>query len=159
MVDLPTELRRRFPWDCDQAVDAWWMALTDSDRQRVLEMWDERYEVRFFAPQANEAGRADRWDQVPGAIGGRFVPREDDGQADWLPGYLEYMLQHPELYMVEEERRAGGTFTCSQHPAARACLQAGEVSADFQCPVTDPLCPMVKLRGAWLTKVKQSTSA
>src|SRR5262249_1291287 len=100
---LPAGLRDAIPASGLAPADRWWSSLDPADRDRIAGLWDERLEVHFFTPQADETGTQDDWDQLPRVAGGRFVPSEDDmGRAEWGPGYFEHLLQHPELLLAYE---------------------------------------------------------
>jgi hypothetical protein len=151
MNELPPDLLAALPEGAGTVAERWWASLSQEDRRRVAGLWDERLEVRFFAPQADAAGCVDGWDQVPAVRGGRFVPSDDDGRGEWGPGYFEHLLQHPELVLAYEPPRR--TFhICTQHAAARACVAEGVVPVGFVCPVGSASCPMRPLRGARLTR-------
>lgn len=151
MDPLPPDLLAVLPDGAAPVAERWWAALPEADRRCVAGLWDERLEVCFFAPQADDAGHADGWEQVPAVEGGRFVPSDDDGRGEWSPGYFEHLLQHPELVLAYEPARRV-FHICTEHSAARACLAAGRVPADFACPVGAAACPMLPLRGATLRK-------
>ena len=142
------------PTSARPVAERWWASLSDADRRRVAGLWDERLEVRFFAPQPDPAGRLDAWDGVPAVRGGRFVPHDDDGRGEWSPGYFEHLLQHPELVLAYEPPLL--TFgICTQHAEARACVAAGVVPTDFACPLAEADCPLLSLRGATLTAARR----
>jgi hypothetical protein len=137
------------PSGAGPVVERWWASLSEVDRQRMVGLWDERLEVRFFSPQADSEGHADSWEQVPTVRGGRFVPSDDDGQAEWSLGYFEHLLQHPELVLgYEAPNRI--FYICTQHPTAQECRRMGRVPVDFVCSLSEASCPLVALRGALL---------
>lgn len=151
MDQFPPDLLAVLPDGAGPVAGQWWASLSDADRVRVAGLWDERLEVSFFSPQADAAGCVDGWEQVPEVAGGRFVPSDDDGRGEWSPGYFEHLLQHPELVLGY----AAPTRTfhiCTQHAAARECVEAGRVPSEFVCPVAATTCPLLPLRGARLTK-------
>lgn len=153
MDELPADLLQATPPDAVSVAQEWWNTLDEESRRRVAGLWDERLEVQFFTPQSDDTGCMDTWDQVPAVSGGRFVPTDDArGFGEWGPGYFEYLLQHPELVLAYEPARRTFHFGCTQHPAARACLVAGHVPADFQCPLGSRSCPLEPLRGSHLIK-------
>jgi hypothetical protein len=151
MHPFPPDLLTSLPEGSAQVAEQWWASLSDADRQRIAGLWDERLEVRFFVPQADISGHVDEWDQVLSVQGGRFVSSDDDGKAEWFPGYFEHLLQHPELVLAYEPPRRV-FYICTQHTAARACTQAGAVPVGFVCPLGDVSCPLLPLRGASLNK-------
>ena len=151
MEEVPADLLMALPEAGVPVVQQWWLSLTDADRRRIAGLWDERLEICFFAPQADVSGRIDEWEQIPAVRGGRFVPGDDDGRAEWQPGYFEHLLQHPELVLAYEPVRRTFHIGCTRHRAARACLAAGEVPPDFACPAGAVQCPLVQLRGARLS--------
>jgi hypothetical protein len=152
MDDFPADLLAVLPPGSSDVARQWWAALPVEDRNRVAQLWDERVEVQFFTPQENESGAVDDWEQVPTVCGGRFVPSDNDGRAEWQPGYFEHLLQHPELVMAYESERRVFYLGCTQHPAARKCLADGNVPANFTCPLRDTNCPLLPLRGATLIR-------
>lgn len=152
MDQLPPDLLAALPAGADPVAQAWWGSLSDADQSRLAELWDERLEVKFFAPQADEDGSTDEWEEVPTVRGGRFVPHDDDGRDEWGPGYFEHLLQHPELVLAYEPRARTFHIGCTLHSAARACLKNGEIPAGFACPVGQARCPLEALRGARLTR-------
>ncbi|MGL6075704.1 MAG: hypothetical protein ACRC8S_16230 [Fimbriiglobus sp.] len=147
MDQVPQDLLAVLPPGAEPVAERWWTSLTEADRQRIAGLWDERLEVRFFAPQPDAECEVDRWEQVPVVRGGRFVPPDDDGRAEWSPGYFEHLLQHPEL-LLAYEAPFRVFYICTQHPAAKECLKAGRVPVDFVCPLADAGCPLLALRGA-----------
>jgi hypothetical protein len=152
MEELPADLLAALPEAGLPIAQQWWASLAEADRRRIIGLWDERLEVRFFSPQPDEAGCVDEWEQVPTVQGGRFVPSEDDGRGEWSSGYFEHLLQHPELSLAYESPNRI-FHICTQHAAARACLAAGHVPQDFACPVAAASCPLLPLRGArWVRK-------
>jgi hypothetical protein len=146
--DLPADLLAVLPPGSSDVARQWWNTLSDDDRTRVATLWDERVEVRFFTPQEDDSGEVDEWEQVPQVCGGRFMPSDDAGRAEWEPGYFEHLLQHPELVMAYEPAIRTFHIGCTQHPAARECLADGQVPSGFVCPVAPGQCPMEPLRGA-----------
>jgi hypothetical protein len=153
MKQLPHDLMAALPDGAGPVAAQWWASLSAADRERIAGLWDERLEVSFFAPQADETGCVDGWEQVPAVAGGRFVPSDDDGRREWTPGYFEHLLQHPELMLAYEPPTRTFHIVCTQHAAARACLAAGAVPTDFACPVGAASCPLVPLRGCLLAAV------
>lgn len=105
MNEFPEGLLAALPEAALPAARQWWASLVDADRSRIADLWDNRLEVSFFAPQADASGRVDEWDQVPAVEGGRFVPHDDRGLREWGPGYFEHLLQHPELVLAYSSRR------------------------------------------------------
>jgi hypothetical protein len=152
MDEFPPELLAALPEGSGAVAMQWWASLSDVDRLKITVLWDERLEVCFFAPQADNTGCVDTWDQVPKVRGGRFVPSDNDGRSEWESGYFEHLLQHPELVLAYEPPRRRFYIGCTQHAAARACLTAGSVPAQFVCPVGSEGCPLEPLRGSRLTK-------
>ena len=153
MDELPSDLLACLPEGTGPVAERWWNSLSAIDRRAIAGLWDARLEVRFFAPQSNEAGSVDEWDQVPAVTGGRFVPHDDDGRGEWAPGYFEHLLQHPELIMAYEPVRRTFHIGCTRHPEARACLAAKAVPITFSCPIGSVSCPLHKLRGSLLTNL------
>jgi hypothetical protein len=153
MEQLPPDLMAVLPDGAGPVVERWWAGLTDADRQRVAGLWDNRLEVCFFAPQPDAAGGMDLWEEVPAVQGGRFVPSDDDGREEWLPGYFEHLIQHPELVLAYEPPRRV-FYICTQHAEAQACVAAGVVPPDFVCPLAEEACPLMSLRGARLSATK-----
>ena len=152
-MDLPPELRALVPHESSPVIERWWDTLDEADRQTVARLWDERLEIYFFTPRADEAGQLDAWEQAPRVRGGRFVPHDDAwGLAEGGPEYFEYLLDHPELVLLWQPAIRVFHIGCTRHPAARACLTAGAVPVDFACPVESPACPLRPLRGARLAR-------
>jgi hypothetical protein len=154
VTQLPTDLLAALPDGSSRVATDWWAALSETDRQRLAELWDERLEVKFFSPQTDDAGYADKWDEVPAVRGGRFIPHDDDGRGEWGPGYFEHLLQHPELVLAYEPQVRTFHIGCTRHAAARACLANGEVPVGFVCPVAEAGCPLEVLRGSRLVHIK-----
>lgn len=153
MLDFPADLLAAIPAGSEPVARQWWASLSEDDRRQVAGLWDDRREVRFFLPQADDAGRLDAWEQVPRVEGSRFVPRDDAwGLAEWGLGYFEHLLEHPELVLLWEPAERTFHIGCTRHQPARACLESGEVPADFVCPVGFPACPLKPIRGARLTR-------
>jgi len=151
MDPLPPDLLALLPEGTAPVAEQWWASLSDTDRQRIAGLWDERLEVRFFEPQADTTGRVDDWEQVPAVQGGRFVSSDDNGRGEWSPGYFEHLLQHPELVLAYEAPRRV-FHICTQHPAARRCVETGTVPVGFVCPLDETACPLLPLRGAHLSR-------
>ncbi len=152
MVELPGDLLAAIPPASLDVARRWWATLSEADRLSIAGLWDQRREVHFFAPQPDEAGRLDGWDEVPAVRGGRFLPPDDAwGLAEWGPGYFEHLLQHPELVLLWEPAERTFHIGCTVHALARSCLASGGVPAGFACPADSPTCPLVPLRGARLT--------
>lgn len=152
MVELPADLLAAIPPASVAVAQRWWASLSADERRQVADLWDQRWEVQFFSPQSDETGCLDDWEQVPAVRGGRFIPPDDAwGLAEWGPGYFEHLLQHPELVLLWEPERRTFHIGCTRHAAARSCLGAGLVPAEFTCPVDSSACPLEPLRGARLT--------
>lgn len=154
MNELPADLLAALPEGTHAIAGRWWTLLPEADRRQIAGLWDERVEVRFFTPQADENGHEDQWEQVPVVQGGRFISADNDGRGEWLPGYFEHLLQHPELLLAYEPARRTFHIGCTRHAAARACFVAGTVPEGFVCPVGSTSCPLHVLRGSCLTRVK-----
>lgn len=153
MHEPPSGLFDAIPAEGRPIALAWWESLDDEERGRLSSLWDERLEVRFFAPQADDAGGVDPWERVPRVIGGKFVPHDDAwGLDEWGPGYFEHLLEHPELVIVWEPQMRTFHIGCTLHDAARACLESGGVPIDFRCPVGSTACPLLPLRGGRLAR-------
>jgi hypothetical protein len=151
-MELPTDLVAAIPRGSEPVARRWWASLSEADRRQLAGLWDARREVHFFSPQADEAGRLDEWEQVPEVEGGRFVPRDDAwGLSEWGPGYFEHLLEHPELVLLWEPAERTFHIGCTQHAAARSCLEFGRVPVQFDCPLDSPACPLLPIRGAHLT--------
>ncbi|MFO0952231.1 MAG: hypothetical protein U0835_13990 [Isosphaeraceae bacterium] len=152
MLELPTDLRAAIPEGSVPIAQQWWDSLAETDRRQVVDLWDQRREVHFFSPQADDSGKLDAWDETPAVEGGRFIPKDDAwGLAEWGPGYFEHLLQHPELVLLWEPVQRTFHIGCTRHAAARSCLESGNVPRTFVCPVEHPSCPLLSLRGACLT--------
>jgi hypothetical protein len=107
---------------------------------------------RNLQNDSRSAVRLDEWEQVPTVKGGRFVPPDDArGLAEWGPGYIEHLLQHPELVLLWEPAQRTFHIGCTRHAAARSCLESGGVPKGFACPVGSASCPLLPLKGARLT--------
>ena len=152
MDNLPPDLLASLPEGASPVAQQWWSSLSEADRTRIAGLWDNRLEVSFFTPQADEAGCIDTWDNVPAVRGGRFVPSDDDGRREWKPGYFEHLLQHPELVLAYEPEPRRFHIGCTLHAAARACIANGFVPSNFVCPVGSESCPLRPLRGLRLAK-------
>ena len=125
-VDLPTTT----------TATEWWVGLSENDRTELTALFDPRQEDCFFGADAAD-------DDPPTVRGGRFIPHDDAwGFSEWGEGWLEYVLEHPEVIEVWTVR----TFhICTRHPAARAAVAAGRIPADFACPFASADCPMRRL--------------
>jgi hypothetical protein len=152
MDNIPDGLQNVIPVTERGTVQEWWSTLSAIDRQRIATLWDERIEVNFFAPQTDDSGRLDDWNELPLVEGGRFIPHDDRGFREWGPGYFEHLLQNPELVIGYDPEQLVVYHICSHHSAAQTCVAMGVVPAQFSCPVSDPLCPLLRLRGARLSK-------
>jgi hypothetical protein len=149
MNTLPSDLRALLPDGGITAAENWWSTLAPADRQRIADLWDDRYEVQFFTPQCDDSGAVDEWEKVPAVTGGRFVPKDNESvRPEWGPGYFEHLLQHPELVLAYEPEARTFHIGCTLHFAARTCLESGRVPIGFQCPVRSLTCPLIPLRGA-----------
>ncbi|HEY8505756.1 MAG TPA: hypothetical protein VIL46_14320 [Gemmataceae bacterium] len=148
MVELPGGIVRAVPEDARPAVQRWWASLPEAERQEVASLWDERREVYFFAPQANDAGRADDWEQVPAVAGGRFVPHDDSVRMEeWLEDWQEYVSGHEELVLLPRVVVVFRTFhICRAEPAAREVVASGLLPAGFRCPAAAEDCPMRRVQ-------------
>lgn len=123
------------------AIKAWWDSLSAEARAEVSFVCDERQDGSFFGPIPD-----DQSGPVPGVVVGWFVPHDDAwGLEDWGPDFFEYMLGHPEQYPIWEPTSRTFHIGCTAHPAARACLAAGRIPADFRCPAGSPGCPIRRL--------------
>jgi hypothetical protein len=154
MVEFPDDLLAVLPSGSEDVTRSWWDSLSETDRARIATLWDERIEVQFFTPQEDESGTTDDWEQVPCVHGGRFVPTDDDGRAEWFFGFFEHLLEHPELMLAYELPTHRVIGVCTQHVAARKCLADGDVPVNFTCPLRDSHCPLLPLRGATLSARK-----
>src|ERR1041384_4647836 len=96
MDKLPANLLSALSPSDRETTENWWATLSDSERREIIGLWDARLETAFFRPQADESGQTDDWEQVPAVRGGRFVPHDDDGRDEWVPGHIEYLLLNPE---------------------------------------------------------------
>lgn len=144
MVELPSGIATAIPKDARPAVERWWASLAEAERHEAAGLWDERREVCFFAPQANDAGCANDWEQVPAVVGGRFVPHDDAVRmAEWQEDWQEYVLGHEEVVLLPRVAVVFRTFhICQAEPEARAVATSGLLPAGFQCPVGSGECPM-----------------
>jgi hypothetical protein len=149
MVELPLSIATAVPEDARPAVERWWSGLADAERREAAGLWDERREVCFFAPQPDDAGRMDDWEQVPAAVGGRFVPHDDSVRmAEWLEDWQEYLLGHEEVVLLPRVVVVFRTFhICQAEPAARAVAASGLLPVGFRCPVGAEECPMRRVQG------------
>ena len=59
MDPLPSELSASLPEGTAPVAAEWWASLSDAERQRIIGLWDERLDVRFFTPQADSDGKID----------------------------------------------------------------------------------------------------
>jgi hypothetical protein len=150
MVELPSGIATAIPKDARPAVERWWASLAEAERHEAAALWDERREVCFFAPQSNEAGRADDWDQVPAVVGGRFVPHDDAVRmAEWQEDWQEYVSGHEEVVLLPRVAVVFRTFhICQAEPEARAVAVSALLPAAFQCPVGSGDCPMRRVQVA-----------
>jgi hypothetical protein len=149
MSEPPSDLLSVLPSGTDQVVRKWWSSLSEEDQVQLSTQWDNRLEVCFFARQPDSTGRLDEWEQVPGVVGGRFVPTDDTtGLSEWGPGYFEYLLSNPELIMAYEPSRRTFHIGCQQHAAGKKCIERGEIAVDFRCPISTSSCPFEALRGS-----------
>jgi hypothetical protein len=148
MIELPDSIATALPEDARPAVQRWWSGLGDAERQEMAGLWDERREVCFFAPQRDEAGNPDGWEQVPAVVGGRFVPHDDSVRMEeWLEDWQEYLLGHEEVVLLPRVVVVFRTFhICQAQPAARAVTDSGLLPAGFRCPVGDAGCPMRRVQ-------------
>jgi hypothetical protein len=148
MEELPADILGAVPDDARPAVERWWSGLADADRREAAGAWDERREVCFFAPQPNAAGQLDEWEQVPGVVGGRFVPHDDSVRMhEWLDDWIEYLEGHEEVILLPRVVVVFRTFhICQAEPAARAVVAAGQLPAEFVCPVGSGSCPMRRVQ-------------
>lgn len=144
MVELPSGLATVVPEDARPAVERWWASLAEAERQETAGLWDERREVHFFAPQANDAGRVDDWEQVPTVVGGRFVPHDDSVRmAEWLEDWQEYVSGHEEVVLMPRVVVVFRTVhICQGEPAAREVAASGLLPTTFHCPIAAEVCPM-----------------
>jgi len=139
MDEIPAHLLKNLAEADWSVVREWWVGLSETARSEIVWLCDERQEECFF-------GVVPKGDSVPSVIGGRFIPHDDAwGLSEWGPGYFEHLLQHPELVIDWESGRRTFHIGCTQHPAARACLTAGCLPADFKCPLGLQECPMQRL--------------
>jgi len=83
------------------------------------------------------------------------VPSDDDGRREWLLGYFEHLLQHPELVLAYEPTQQV-FYVCTLHADARACVAEGFVPPEFVCPLAEVACPLLALRGARLCRAKHA---
>jgi hypothetical protein len=152
MLEMPEDLLAAIPTASEPVARDWWAALSDAERGQVAGLWDDRREVHFFSPQADDAECLDAWEQVPEVQGGRFLPRDDAwGLSEWGPGYFEHLLQHPELVLIWEPAERTFHIGCTRHADARACLESGRVPTDFVCPLDSASCPLEPLSSGVLT--------
>jgi hypothetical protein len=149
VIELPTSITTAIPDDARPVVERWWASLGDAQRRETAGLWDERREVCFFAPQANETGRVDDWEQVPAVVGGRFVPHDDSVRmAEWLEDWQEYVLGHEEVVLLPRVLVVFRTYhICQAEPAARAVTASGLLPAGFRCPIDADECPMRRVQG------------
>jgi hypothetical protein len=153
MLELPPDLKEAIPSCSLSVAESWWNSLSDDDRRLVADLWDKRREVHFFAPKADDSGQLDQWKDLPKVRGGRFIPSDDAwGLDEWGPGYFEHLLEHPELMLLWQPAERSFHIGCTNHIAARACLEQGRVPATFTCPLDSRTCPLVSLRGAILSR-------
>jgi hypothetical protein len=149
MLALPSDILAVLPDDARPAVERWWSTLSESQQQEALALWDERREVCFFAPQADDTGRVDDWDQMPNVVGGRFIPHDDSVRmAEWLEDWQEYLLGHEAVVLLPGVVAVIRTFhICQAEPAARAATASGVLPAGFRCPLGLSACPMRRVQG------------
>lgn len=58
----------------------------------------------------------------------------------WHDDFYDYLVNH-EVYILREQP----FHICTQHPQARAAIQAGTIPADYACPLARQDCPMRSL--------------
>ena len=110
MDDLPADLVAVLPESGIHLARQWWASLSDADRRKVAGLWDERLEVQFFTPQADESGCTDEWEHVPAVEGGRFAPSDNaPGLPEWGPVSSSTFYQTPTSFWPMN--RPGGRFT------------------------------------------------
>jgi hypothetical protein len=153
MQPIPADLLAVLPEGAGPVADNWWATLSDADQRRLVGLWDERLEVKFFTPQLDDIGHVDDWEQVPKVARGRFVPAENDDRDEWSPEFFERLLQDPDLILAYEPLYRCFFIACTQHPAAQTCLALGQIPVEFTCPIASKSCPLLLLRGASLLKV------
>jgi hypothetical protein len=148
MTDLPANILASVPDDARPAVQQWWANLAETERQETAHLWDRRREVCFFQPQRDDLGRVDEWKQVPGVLGGRFIPHDDSVRlSEWLEDWQEYVLGHEEVVLLPHVVVVFRTFhICQGELAAQAVVAARRLPADFQCPAGAGDCPMHRLQ-------------
>ena len=150
--DLPADFVQSIPEGTEAVARHWWSSLSAADRDTIARLWDNRLEISFFAPQADDSGCVDAWEQIPAIQGGRFIPPDDDGRGEWMEGYFEHLLQHPELVIAYDPTQRAFHFGCTAESQARACIAVGRVPGSFHCPARSTTCPFERLRGAALTR-------
>lgn len=148
MEELPADLLAAVPDDSRPAVERWWVGLSDASRREAAGLWDARREAYFFAPQPDDAGRPDGWEQVPEVVGGRFVPHDDSVRMhEWLEDWHEYYLGHEEVVLLPRVVVVFRTFhICQAEPAAREVAATGLLPAEFACPAGFAGCPMRRVQ-------------
>jgi hypothetical protein len=161
MSELPAGILAAVPADARPAVERWWGSLDGAEHQEIIDLWDERREASFFAPQADEAGVRDAWEQVPAVAGGRFVPHDDSVRMhEWLEYWHEYLSGHEEVFLLPRVVVVIRTFHfCQSHPAARAVVAAGQLAPEFRCPLSADPCPMKQMQAVAPSQSLQITPA
>ncbi len=110
------------------AVDRWWDDLDESGRRDVIELWQE----------TASAGPVEV--RVLGVFVDQGEPGDDSGF--WHNDFYEYLVNN-EIYLLDPIQ----AHVCTRHPLARAAVQRGLISEDFECPFLDSDCPMQRLLG------------
>jgi hypothetical protein len=131
----------------DSAVVLRWLAgLSASTRRELANLWDERGDSCSRSAETLGDGRS-AWHRLP-IVRGRFPrPGEVADDEEWRADHFEYLLDHPEIWVMDQpsDLRRSFHIGCTAHRAARDVLKAGHIPADFACPLASAACPLRKL--------------
>jgi hypothetical protein len=145
MIPIPAHLTRAFAEVDQGAIAAWWSKLSDAHRDEVTRLCDTRADSCFFGVVADES-------ELPEVEQG--LCEEDDVRPveEWAPDHFEYLVNHPELVLIWDQKERTFHVGCTAHAHARRCWRAGEIPATFACPFARKDCLMRPLLGRRLRR-------
>lgn len=135
MNPLPSQLVEGLSETEADEANTWWCLLAEEEQAELSTLYHSRQDsCRVISKRITILVDSD-------------VLFDDDGETDDLADYLEYVLNHPELYPVEEPFFRTFYIGCSntQH-AVHSVVQ--RASASFACPFSSPVCPFRRSRRA-----------
>jgi len=131
LSELPAQLGELLTEAGLRDVGRWWQELDLTARYEVFQLWTD-------CLAANEG------QQIVAYVEGEFVEDEEmDSGGFWHQELYNYLVNH-ELHFHNENHRHF-FHACTQHPLAKAAIEAGRIPSGFTCGLDENACPMKRI--------------